>query len=72
MLNDIRIIAIHKDGVEVYQVARVLYKENGDVFYAENPYSEYPTLEEAYTFVDQMFKASLKPLLIINQDGTFE
>lgn len=72
MLNDIRIICVIKEGSEVFQVARVLYKDNGDILYAENPYSEYATLEEAYTFVDQMFKASLKPLLIINPDGSFE
>ena len=72
MKNDIRIVAIIKDGSEVFQISRVLYKENGDVFYAENPYSEYETLEEAYGFVDQMFKSSLKPLLIINPDGSFE
>jgi hypothetical protein len=72
MKNDIRIVALQKDGVEVYQVSRVLYKEDGNVFYAENPYSEYETLEEAYGFVDQMFKASLKPLLVINSDGSYE
>lgn len=72
MINDIRIVAVQKEGVEVYQIGRVLYKEDGNVFYAENPYSEYGTLEEAYSFLDQMYKASLKPLLIINPDGSFE
>ena len=72
MLNDIRIVAVLNEGTEVFRVSRVLYKENGDVFYAENPYSEYETLEEAYTFLDQMYKASLKPLLVVHADGTFE
>lgn len=72
MLNDIRIVCVIKEGSEVFQVSRVLYKDNGDVLYAENPYSEYSTLEEAYKFLDQMFKASIKPMLIINPDGSFE
>lgn len=72
MLNDIRIVAVLNEGKEVFRISRVLYKENGDVFYAENPYSEYETLEEAYVFLDQMFKASMKPLLVIHADGTYE
>ncbi|MNB97596.1 hypothetical protein D3C75_448280 [compost metagenome] len=71
MLNDIRIVCLQKEGVEKYCVCRVIYKENGDVNYSENPYSEYDTLEEAYAFVDQMYKASLKPLLFIYEDGSF-
>lgn len=72
MLNDIRIVATVVGDVEVYRIARVLYKDNGDVYYAENPYSEYETLEEAYAFLDQMYKASLKPLLIVHADGSYE
>lgn len=72
MLNDIRIVAISREEHEIYQVSRVLYKDDGDVFYAENPYSEYPTLEEAYAFIDQMYKASLKPILVVNLDGSYE
>lgn len=72
MLNDIRIVAISREEHEIYQVSRVLYKDDGDVFYAENPYSEYPTLEEAYAFIDQMYKASLKPILVVNPDGSYE
>lgn len=72
MLNDIRIVSIHKDGLELFQVCRVLYKENGDVNYSENPYSSYETLEEAYAFLDQMYKASLKPVLVVQPDGSYE
>lgn len=72
MLNDIRIVAVSREEHEIYQVSRVLYKDDGDVFYAENPYSEYPTLEEAYAFIDQMYKASLKPILVVNPDGSYE
>lgn len=72
MLNDIRIVSVTDHGVEMFQISRVKYQDNGDVIYAENPYSQYDTLEEAYAFLDQMYKASLKPLLVINQDGTFE
>lgn len=72
MLNDIRIVAVSREDHEIYQVSRVLYKDDGDVFYAENPYSEYPTLEEAYAFIDQMYKASLKPILVVNPDGSYE
>lgn len=72
MLNDIRIVSVHKDGVEKFQICRVIYKDNGDVNYSENPYSEYENLEEAYAFLDQMYKASLKPLLVVFEDGSFE
>jgi hypothetical protein len=72
MLNDIRIVCLQRDGIEIFQVSRVLYKEDGDVFYAENPYSEYESLEEAYTFLDQMYKASLKPVLVVQPDGSYE
>jgi hypothetical protein len=72
MLNDIRIVCLQKDGVEKYCVCRVLYKENGDVNYSENPYSSYETLEEAYAFLDQMYKASLKPVLVVQPDGSYE
>lgn len=73
MLNDIRIVCvIQNDGSEVFRVSRVFYKENGDVFYAENPYSEYETLEEAYVFLDQMYKASLKSSLVVQPDGSFQ
>lgn len=73
LLNDIRIVAIvDKSGGESYQVSRVLYEDNGDICYAENPYSEYETLEEAYAFLDQMYKASLKAILVIKPDGSFE
>lgn len=72
MLNDIRIVCLQRDGTEIFQVSRILYEENGDIKYAENPYSEYSTLEEAYSFLDQMFKASLKPVLVVLPDGSYE
>lgn len=72
MLNDIRIVLVQKDNKEKYQISRVIYEDNGDICYAENPYSEYNTLEEAYAFLDQMYKASLKTVLTIHKDGSFE
>lgn len=72
MLNDIRIVVKTVNGSEVYSVSRVLYKEDGGIWYAENPYSEYPTLEEAYAFLDQMYKATLKPLIELHEDGSYE
>ena len=72
MLNDIRVVSLHKDGKELFQICRVLYNENGDVNYSENPYSEYETLEEVYAFLGLMFEASLKPLLVVYEDGSYD
>lgn len=70
MLSDIRII--HNEVTGIYSINRVLYEDNGEIHYALDPLAEHVTHEGALQHIDEMYKASLKPLLVKTLTGEWE
>lgn len=74
MRTDIRIVSIPDEelGGEMYQVARVMYDDQGEIFGGMYIHYESPTMEGCLLFVDEMYKASLKPVLVKLDNGEWE
>lgn len=70
MKTDIRIIV--KDGRDdLVEIANVVYTDDGEVSHTHR-IAECAGLFEAYTFLDKMYKASLKPALVKLESGEYE
>ncbi len=75
MRTDIRIVSVPDEelGGEMYQVARVTYDDQGEIFVGRYYiHYESPTMEGCLLFVDEMYKASLKPVLVKLDNGEWE
>lgn len=70
MKTDIRIIL--KDGRDgIVEIANVVYRDDGEVDHTLR-IAECAGLEEAYAFIDNMYKSSLKPVLVKLENGEYE
>ena len=62
--KDIRILSLDEDGEGYHQVVHVVYDDNGNVLSVLSPpISGHQSYADALQFVDNMYRASLKPVL---------
>lgn len=69
MRTDIRVA--QTVGSDVARIESVVYDEHGEIDSVIN-LSEHASLGDAYKFIDMMYKASLKPVLVKHTDGSYE
>lgn len=73
MKTDIRIVSIPDDRIdETYAVMTMLYDEHGSIVEGDVIHFHSDTMEECLAFIDDMYKASLKPVLVQNRKGEYE
>jgi hypothetical protein len=74
MIKDIRIIALpDPQGLlgDVYDVAHVTYDNNGEITETVTIF-ESDTMAGALGFLDQCYRATLKPVLVKDKEGVYE
>jgi hypothetical protein len=67
--KDIRIVGFAN--ADLHQIARVTYTEDGEIFGTVDPFFT-GSMEECLAYIDDMYKASLKPVIVTMEDGTYE
>lgn len=73
MRTDIRMISIPDEfGGERYQVARIAYDDQGEIAEVQQVFHESATMGGALAFLDDVYKATLKTVLVKNSDGEWE
>lgn len=71
MNYDIRVVEDVATGIA--QVSHVTYGDHGEVIgVMQPPISEHVNLEAALSFIDMLYKASIKPVLIKFKEGDYE